>query len=297
MIEINETTFSGDIAYLPSGFLPIRKRLADLAKHKHDWGIEVLEEGENYRVKIEDALNIIVPKMYWDQFQQEAMFKIESGKFVVESTLEISPNFIDLSPFLRAETPSEIKRELRRTEEAFRTLLNTKRLYIMENEIRNWKNIFGSLNYFTNEKALFNGYTFGKDMKRFVHEVRKKYEDDLGGLQMFTARLEEGNLNKIKMFEKYNYIVSEKIYSKVHGISMVFEILWDKNFRISENVLTDRGSVLLESSGEIGFCYQNRLILPSRGLFMYEGMKKLRQIVEELSDSEDLLDKKEENKK
>jgi hypothetical protein len=55
--------------------------------------------------------------------------------------------------------------------------------------------------------------------------------------------------------------------------------------------------MLLEASGNSNFCFQNRLILPMRGLFGFKGIKELRILAEEVQETEEADKVKESEKK
>jgi hypothetical protein len=283
-------TTSADIKYLPSGFSPIQKRMKAMAQKKHQWNIEVLEETDDYKVNFEGEMSVIVPKTHWDQFKKEARMTFRDGKYVLESRNgKVEENKVDLAWTISEDTPNEIKATLKETEKVFRDLLLKNNLPLFESELLSWRNLFGALGYFKNDTSILQASKFDSTLNAFKKKVFEEFEDDLGGLQILLGQLQEGNLNKIKFFDQYKYVLSERVYSKVGRIGFAYEILLDKNFRISESVITDKGKMLLEASGNSNFCFQNRLILPMRGLFGFKGIKELRILAEECNESNDNL--------
>jgi hypothetical protein len=281
-------TTSADIKYLPSGFSPIQKRMKAMAQKKHQWDIEVLEETDDYKVNFESEMSVIVPKTHWDQFKKDARLTFKGGKYVLESRNgKIEENRVDLAWTIAEDTPNEIKATLKEAEVTFRNLLLKNNLPLFESELLSWRKLFGALGYFKNDTAILQASKFDSTLNVFKKKVFEEFEDDLGGLQMFIVQLQEGNLNKIKFFDQYKYVLSERVYSKIGKFGFAYEILLDKNFRISESVLTDKSQVLLEASGNKEFAFQNRLILPMKGLFGFRGMKELRILAEEVQEKED----------
>jgi hypothetical protein len=68
LVHLNETTGSDAVSFIPAHLGVVKAKVADLAKKKKDWKIEILEQDDLREVSFEDSLHIVVPNEHWDSF-------------------------------------------------------------------------------------------------------------------------------------------------------------------------------------------------------------------------------------
>jgi hypothetical protein len=281
--NINEETDSGSIAYIPGGFAPVRKKLKTLAKKKHDWGIHIYDDRDFKRVVFEDSLIIHVQEKDWGTFVEEMGLIQEDGRYRLHECLdsEVYEGKIDFSNILESDITEEWNKSIDKTMASLKGLLYRKGFNLFEKEIENWKNTFSECKESIWPKSILSSCTLESDLRLIETRLREEYENDLGGLDILTYELQNGNVDSIfELMENTDYLLSAHIESKINEVTLNFEILMDRKFRLSESVLIDKGNILLEASGNKEFVISNKLIFPSRGLFGFSGMSSLKHITE-----------------
>lgn len=281
--NINDDVTSGNITYIPGGFATVKKAVKTLSKKKHEWGVEVYEDNDFYRVVFEDALVVNVPRRSWTEFVDGMGLKEENGRYTLLECLEsnIYEGKIDVSNVMKSDISEEWTKALDKILATFKGLLIRKGFSLFEKEVSNWKATFDVLEEADWSKSLLSYSTLREDMILLENRLKEEYVDDLGGLEILCCRLEEGNLDLIfDLMGDPNYLLSAHVDSKVNETDLRFEILMDKKFRLYENVFTCGGQIILESSGLKDFVIMKKIILPSNGLFGISGMLKLKQVAE-----------------
>ena len=286
MIDIYEcdTTSDGktsgeNIVYSHGGLKPLKRKLAGMAKIKPIWGLEVLESDGEYSVKFERFLTIKVPKEFWDEFKQ--LLKIEGSKY--EITLDeciIGNKSVDLVEHLIDQVPDEINKEIRCVDREFRGLIYSKNFKVLESEINTWCSLFGG-KHLLNENVLIQHHLGGKFFSEFSRSLRREFCDDLGGIQILRYNIQNENLTKLPKFIDKRFLYGAKIQSIVEGKTLVFEILWDRDFSIKESIYID-SSLLSESLDTLGVCRRGSLIVPSKNnVFGKVILEKIHSIIME----------------
>jgi hypothetical protein len=281
--NINEETTSGAVTYIPGGFQNVKKEIRTIAKKKHDWGITIYNDKDMKRVMFEDSLVVNVNTSDWDEFVSDMGLIQEDGKYFLQECREnvIYPDKLNFYNLLECDISEEWNKSVGKVMAGFKGLLFRKGISLFERETDNWIKMFGVVDETAWENSLLSSKTLKEDLDKIEKKIREEYISDLGGLDILAYQLSEGKAELIyKLMDNSDYLLSTHIVSMAKEDNMRFELLMDKNFRLTESVLVGSSAVIMEASGNREFVTGNKLIRPARGLFGESGMQVLKNIVE-----------------
>lgn len=258
-------TTTANIAYLPSGFVSVKKAVKDLSALKNTWNIQVHESDSGYQVMFEDKLTISIGKQDWDHFLKNMNIQAHDGVY------NIDEGFMEYDEFLSQCVNEEVSKIVDQIGLFMKKTILEKGLNKIEKDVECWKKHFPIKEYKNDERALFHLNTLLEDFDSFKSQLIEEFGDDLGGIQMFQYQLEEG----LGISMRYPVLLSERIESE----NFIYEITMSgKDFRIFENILPTNSNILLEASGNSRFAYMDRMIVPSHGLFGEEGINEFKSL-------------------
>lgn len=292
--EINETTMSSDISFLPSGFRPVVKAISNLSKTKRNWKPKVVSEDQDYLFMLEDALRIKVPKEHWAAFLEEMGGKVSGLK-----ALDINEDIpeIDITPFMVEIITDESRVLLRECRLAVRRLVKGRRLAFeaLSGNVHAWVKEFGRKQSLEENKIALRRRMFEDDLKKLFSELKEAYEDDIGGLQMLLEALKEGQpLSGFEVFENYSYLFGEIVHSNINGVDLIFEAVMDCDLRPSVCIKTKSSELLSEVRNRAPVIFTNEGFRSRSGLFKPQFLSEFRELVDQLSEGEELIEDSEE---
>jgi hypothetical protein len=228
--KINETTDSGNIAFIPgSGAQNIRKQISSLLKHKQEWGVEVISEGDNYSISFEGQYKILVPKLYYKEFNEMVM-KVDGVKTVNFSKLlqeAISTEFDDLLDTLvtKLKEIPEVKR-------------NFELLSVFKNTFPNVKIIR------TNDRFLIDVANYENSISLLLKTIAKRYSEDTGYLERLSSAVEEGlPLNAFGIFKDYSYLAGCSVVTIFDDVTIRLDLRTNMAIQNSQQILLSDESV------------------------------------------------------
>lgn len=271
--SVNETTTTANIAYLPSGFVPVRKALATLAKKKKKWNIQILDDlvNESYIVKLEDALSISVKKKDWVSFQENIKGRIVSGDTYM----------IDLGGFLNEQNENDLRALFKELEGELYGMLVVPPVSTIDNDISTWLRKFKVTSYQTSDNTLLKYETLEKDMKLLIKSIESSYGDDRGSLEMLISSLEQKRpLGTFDNFDNHEYLIGSSMRSSYGKIVLTFECYVNMSWIISERVIINDDEIADQMEGYPTVKIVNGVMYPKDKTFKASILKALKDEID-----------------
>ena len=232
-----EATTMDAVSFVPAHMGAVRAKVKQLAKRKHKWGVEILEDDDGNRdVRIEDALRIIVPNEHWDKFQD--MFNGELNEF----------SSLNLKSLLNEAMEDDFKVIRDDLKPALIEMYNGEDFSALDKMVHVWQARFGISEIITNKNSVaVMSSRKGKDIQKLVGNVLHAYRKDRGGLEMLLTDIRTGNpLTSYEVFKKFNYLYGSRVASSYNDIKLIFESSVDMSGMISETIYIGDEAVLDE---------------------------------------------------
>jgi len=287
--SMSETTTSGDIAYLPSGFKSIRPMLYTLARMKKKWKIEVLEDKviSEYTVRFEDQFNIKVPFSLWEEFSGK-MFNHKMGRGMVE---------LDLSGTLQEAIDADVAADYEKLDHNLKILSHKLPFVNLNRSVVTWINLFGKQAYATGSDILLRWEKFSADTSKVYAELKNNYIDDRGSIEMINEALKQGTvLSTFEVFKRYNYLAGTMIRSQYQGIVLSLESTIDMAFNPAEVIRISNSDVVDKVEEEYGhdIGVARGVIYPRGKVFPIRFYIDLKNLIQEDITQKDNKDQEEE---
>jgi len=272
--KTNETTFQSNIAYIPGGFGSVSNVLKVLKGMKKQWKIDILEDGVNYKVKIEDKVTINVHKNHWKQFEENL---IKSGVMVT------SIGYLDLSEDKESRTTNSTLNSIRRN---LFDLFKDEPIRDVKRDIGLWRNKFGAKKYLATNEILLNYGKSNYQVDDIIKTLEEYYEGDVGSLQLILEAVgsKEEPLNTFLPFQKYKYLYGATIWSIPEKVNLKATFLVDFTYKVIEQIETKDRDVLeqLAESKLVNVNVKLGIITPKTTVgFSNEFFSELQNILEE----------------
>jgi hypothetical protein len=208
MVGMATTQGSPSVDYLPGSFTSVRNMLRSLAPVKKQWGLEVLDEKENYRLKIEDALNIVVPKSAYAEFNAKVF--------------NTSKNTFNITEMINEDVTAEVGSNIARLE---KILYNIRRFPVVQQMIvlmETWLRLYPKTELVnTSENTALNLKSLKSDADNILKYVTELYSDDLGKLEGLVEAIYSGSpLNSFPPFSEKDYLVAVDLRSSYQGVNL-----------------------------------------------------------------------------
>ena len=265
---LREETTTANIAYLPSGFTSIESMFKKMAKKKPIWSVEVVDEPEDYKFKVENELHITVPKKHVNTFKQESGIN------------DFGMKELNLSKYVAEAREVDIGGLLNDVEENLYSLLAKPPMLTIDEDLPAWNKAFPGM-YLKVKSALLNTNSIEQDMASLIKILQLKMHDDVGSLQLLMESLKsQKSLAKFDVFEDYKYLLAGVIKSTYKGTDLIFEGLVDMSFGMSEKIYTTN-SVVLDAMEEIRLVkVRKNVIYPVGNRFQYNFFISIKNAIE-----------------
>lgn len=274
---VGAMTSSGNpsVSYLPGGFTSVKNYLRSLTPLKRQWGLNTIDEGENYRLQFENALDIIVPKTAYDDFNAKIL-KVKGLKEV------------NLAEMLNEDIRQELSAQLKRANQLLVVGLKKKPAIIQAIGLVNiWLRLFPKSQYLPKEhNVLFGLSTFNQDVAEALEYVGKLYGTELSKLEGLVQTLEEDRpLNSIPPFSKFEYVVGAILKTDYQGISLEFDLGVNMSLRAVQAIRTDSPLLLEEIQAMKSIKVVQDSIVPIGPAFTPKDLTLLKKIADDVADA------------
>lgn len=273
-INLNETTTADAVSFLPAHLGVVKARVADLAKKKKDWKIEILEQDDSKEVQFEDDLCILVPNEHWESFCAIFDGSVSNNTYLNLGSL-LNETLDDEMHDLRQELRVSLAHMYDGDE--FRKLNSISGI---------WKWRFGATSYETKKKLSLavTQENRTKDIQKLYDRLLEVYGEDRGNLEMLVEAIREKSpLNTFRVFKGYEYLYGTRIRSKYHGVDLYFEALVDTTYHHSETIYCNDSNLLDKIEEESDEVKRVRSVLyPKGGVFTNRFFRVLADTIEDL---------------
>jgi hypothetical protein len=278
LVHLNETTGSDAVSFIPAHLGVVKAKVADLAKKKKDWKIEILEQDDLREVSFEDSLHIVVPNEHWDSFC---------------SIFDNSPTnntYLNLTSLLNETMEEEMKDLRQELRVSLAHMYDSTDFQKLEESATSWKWRFGVSSYVTKRKRISAPVTYenrGKDIQKLYDRLIQVYGEDRGNLEMLVEAVRETTpLNTFKVFKGYDFLYATRIHSRYGGISLYFEATLDNTHQLSQTIYIPKADDLLDKIEEesVEVKRVRSVLYPKGGAFTSRFLRLLSDTIEGLDD-------------
>jgi len=250
MESLEEDTTSANIAYLPSGFAVIKPVLNALARMKKDWNIDILENEDDYLINFENKCQISVKKAHLESFRRD-------------TNIDIGQKIISLDQFLN-EAEDEIESLLNMVNINLHELMVRQPINNVDNDLEHWSRLFKGNDISKEDDVALRIGNLEQNMKALNQEIRNKYSDDRGNLELLIDALKNKTpLNAFDVFKNYNYLFGGRMKTVYSGVSMYFEAMVDNSFNMTESILIESPELLDEIEDYKGVKVAKNIVFPN----------------------------------
>jgi len=270
---LKEETTSANIAYLPSGFVPVRTALQTLARKKKKWKIKILDQWSKnqYLVVFEDDLTIEVPKRCWSQFLKDMRGKVSAGDAYE----------IDLSEYLKEQNEKDMNRLFKELEGMLHEMLVKDPVKGVDENLETWIKMFGARRYVTNPNVLLKYETLEKDMQELIKNLRVTYGDDRGAVESLISTIKERRpLNTFDVFNRYENLIGSRVMSSHSGIDLTFEAYVSMSWVPSESIYIEEDDVADEIGAYPDIKAVNNVLFPKGKSFNRKMFKIIKDEID-----------------
>jgi len=271
---IFETTTSDDVSFLPAHLGMVKAKVADLAKKKKDWKIEILEQDDEREVQFENDLRVLVPNEHWESFCS-----------IFDNTIS-NNTYLNLG-FLLNETMEEEMNDLREElRVALANMYDQAEFRKLNLSSGTWKWRFGVVSFHSkkNLKVAVTQERRSKDIQELYSRLLEVYGNDRGNLEMIIEAIKDKSpLNTYRVFKNYDYLYGTRIHSRYQKVDLYFEALVDTNYHLTETIFCNNSDLLNaieEESNEIKRV--RSVIYPKGGKFTSRFFRVLADTIEDL---------------
>ena len=245
--RINEETAGGmvgpatamgnpSVAYLPGGYATAKNMIRSLAPVKKKWKITVLENEDDYNVMFEDALNIVVPKLVYDEFNDKVI--AVKGKKGIDLAEMISEARSEDIHKLYARLAHVLKVDMRENRQVKRTLVL----------MNYWLSVFKSSQFLPmSGQVAIQLNTYETSVRGLARRIQNIHTDDIGTLEMMIKTIQDDRpLNAFEPFQEYDYLIGCRIQSTYEGIVLVAEFTVNMGMVATNSIYIESQAVLDE---------------------------------------------------
>ena len=268
-----EATTMDAVTFLPAHLGAVRAAVKDLSKKKWKWGLTILEDDNgNKDIRVENALQIIVPKEHWQAFQE--MFTGE-----LNDDMELN-----LKGMLVEAMEDELSELRKRLKPALVEMYNDQNLESLDKTIKVWRSVFGIDQIVTDSKkvAVKAGHK-SRDIQKLYGKLLRAYGEDKGGLEMLLEDIADGRpLGAYSAIKKYDYLYGDRVVSVLQEITLIFEAMMDTTHMTSESIYVSDNDVLDEIEDQLTAVKRvGNVLYPASERFDTGFFNSLRSILEE----------------
>ena len=231
--KLDEETTSANIAFIPGGFSPVKKKLKRMGKKKKKWKLQYLECQDRYKLNFEDFLMVEVKKENWEEFKSEFL----DGNVIFENgmTIDLTPYYKEASlDEAMKETMGKLRSDLQK---AFLNTLNSDPVKWIVEDTLLWKKKFRVLQQDVPKNTVIDMRMIGNSIAKAVRNIYRYYKEDRGNIEMIIDALNEQlPLNSFEAFQDYDNLAGTTIRTREGDISVVFSATVSISFVPSEQV-------------------------------------------------------------
>jgi len=235
-----EATTMDAVTFLPVHMGAVKTAVKNLSRKKWKWGLEILEDEHGNRdVRIENELQIIVPKEHWVAFQ---------NMFEGAPLLGNGNSYLDLRSLLIETNEEDLEKLRHELKPALTSMVQEAPFAAVDKSIQLWRSIYGIDRRITDSKrVLLRGENTGNDVQKLFGRLIRVYGEDKGGLEMLLADVADDRpLGAYRVFNKYSHLYGERVVSSLADVTLIFEATVDMAFLVSESIYIDDVDVLDE---------------------------------------------------
>lgn len=270
--DLKEETSSADISYIPDGFLNTKTILRAMAGKKTNWKVDILEDGDEYKVNFENRLKIKIPKKDYEHFNTNVLDL--KGLKEANLTCILNEAFTDQVNTVADELTRTLTVDLRKIFEIEQSIFL----------VSAWHRLFGGEFTGVANKPLIRISNYDKDVLVLVKKIKDWYGDDVGQMEMVIEAIKEKNpLNSYDVFATHEYIVGERISSNVDGNRLILEIAVNSSFQPVQTIWVDNPEIIEEMSYYNKYVKaSNKNIYPVNKMFNVSIFEALKDVVDSL---------------
>lgn len=262
------------ISYLPGQFTSMKNMLRSLSTVKKKWNIEVLEGADQYTIKFQDALNIIVPKTAYEEFNTKVL--------KVHDMLQI-----DLMPLIFEESDLEANRIMSRARAKLLNLKNEKSFSLALNSNAEWVYVFNDSQIDkTINVPTINLLQYTQSINALSVKIKEIYDEDIGGITTLADALEQQeNVGDTELFRGSEWLAASKITSTFGGVTLNLHTNISPSFILDQHIDCDNEEVLNEIASLKTVKVAKDKIYPIQLVFnpgFYDTLKKIIDDVENM---------------
>ena len=262
------------VAYLPGEFTHAKNMIKSLAPVKKKWKIKVLEQGDDYNLKIEDAIDFVIPKMQYDEFNNKVV-SVKDKKEIDLTEMLSEARSEDLHK-LYARLSHVLSVDIRENRQVKRTLVL----------MNYWLNVFRNSKFLPmSGQVAIQLNTFDKSIRGLAKRIQNIHTDDIGTLEMMIKTIQDDRpLNAFEPFQEYDYLIGCRIQSEYEGIILISEFTVNMGMIATNSIYIESQDVLdeLDSYGTIKVVKD--MVFPVGEMFKPAIFNNIRDIIEDLED-------------
>jgi hypothetical protein len=273
--DIFETTTQDAVSFLPAHLGMVKAKIADLAKKKKDWKIEILEDDTNKEISFEDELRIVVPNEHWESFCSMFDGVLDNNAYL---------NLRSLLNETMEEEMQDLRRELR---VALAHLYDESEFRQLNQSSGSWRWRFGVVSYDTKKKkkgVVVTQENRAEDIQNLYGRLLDVYGEDKGNLEMIIEAIKDKSpLNTFRVFKNYDFLYGTRIHSRYERVHLYFEAIIDNSYHLSQTIYTTSKELLNkieEESNEVKVV--RSVIYPKGGVFNSRFLRVLSDTIEDL---------------
>jgi hypothetical protein len=272
MVAGQTTSGNPSVAYLPGGFSNMKNMLRSLSPVKKQWKIEVLEKDEHYHVMFEDALNIIVPKTAYDEFNTKVLQV--SGKKDIDLTEMINEARSEDIHRLYDRLTHVLTIDLRDNRQVRRTLVL----------MNYWLTVFNNSKFLPmSGQVAIQLNTYDKSIRDLVDRIKDIHTDDIGNIEMLIDTIRDDRpLNAFEPFAEYEYLVGCRIQSDYNGIILILELSVNMAIVPTQTIYIESQEVLDELESYRTIKVLKDMVFPIGEMFKPAIFHNIRDIIDDL---------------
>ena len=269
---INEVTTSADIAFLPSGFVDVKKKLETLARLKKDWNVEILERDYGYEVDFEGKLKVIVERGYFPVFCKDVL---DCEKYVAPKMT------VSLYKHIKEAVDKRIIGVYEELRGKLLGMLVEPPVSYSDEDAFEWERVFGVKSYLTPPTVLLRLEKLEEDIEVLIGRIRGRYGNSIGEIEKIIDAIEDKR-NLSFEFAGRN-LIGTKVQSEYKSVELIFTDEVSFAWKLSEDIEIGDTVLLDQISGELkGVKVSKNKIYPVGGRFARGFFSELRSLIKEV---------------
>jgi len=270
----DETTTSDAITYLPSGFTSVQKALKTLSRLKKHWKIDVIGEGNGYRVLFGDVLEVAVANEHWSDFAEKVL---RNKRVSYAGSFEI-----DLGGYLKEAKEDDIAKAAQAANKALFAIFLKDPIKSAGDNIATWNQMFSFIKYSTGNNVLIRFEAMSRDIKELTKKLDHLYSDDRGMLELLSSTISQQRpLGTFEGFDNAEFLIGSRIESTYNKIPLAYETLVDMSFVPREHIVIQDKEVLDNIEGTAGVRVATNTVFPTGKQFTKKHFQAVKNAIDD----------------